>query len=103
MIGKFDKDTIDEFSESFLKGKLPTWSPSVHHNDMKTLNTDCQASFVEDSSDNSYLDDEIMREIMEEAEAAAAAAAEGAEEGKKKKKSKKKDKKKKKSSKKDDL
>jgi len=102
LIGKFDKETIEEHSESFLKGRLPTWSPKLHHDDMKTTSTDCSQKLSgEDSSYNDDLNDEIMREIMAEA---AAEALLKEQETKKKKKTKGKNKKKKKgSSKKDDL
>jgi len=72
LIGKFDKETIEEHSESFLKGRLPTWSPKLHHDDMKMTSTDCsQGLSGEDSSYNDDLDDEIMREIIAEAAAEA--------------------------------
>ena len=101
LIGKFDKETLEEHSESFLKGKLPTWTPKVHHDEMKTTETDCSLGLSGEDAGDSDLDDEIMKEIMAEA---AAEAALKEQESKKKKKSKGKSKKKKKgSSKKDDL
>jgi hypothetical protein len=67
MIGKFDKSTIEEHSDNFLRGRIPTRKPKTHHDEMYVATRDCQSASAEFVSDEDReLEDEILREIMEE-------------------------------------
>lgn len=109
LIGQFDKATIQDHEDRFLKGKLAGWKPQTTHPNMKTEEKDCSLGLNDASGDSSELDDEILREIMQEEEdrrkQAEAEAEEEQKTAKKKKKGKKdkKGKKGKKSSQKDEL
>ena len=67
LIGKFDKESIDDHSERYLKGKLPTWTPKTDLKSMKMESRDCSAPLDDGATqEDQDLQDEILREILEE-------------------------------------
>lgn len=92
LIGQFDRGTIQDHEDRFLKGKLAGWKPQTAHTKMKMEEKDCSIGLTE-SGESSDLDDEILREIMAEEEERRKQAEEEAEEEAKKAKKKKKGKK----------
>ena len=66
LIGKFDKETIQEHESKFLQGRLPTFEmktgSAINIKDLK-----CQEIQIEGASvEGSDIDDEILREILDE-------------------------------------
>ena len=101
MIGKFDKETIQDHVDRYLRGKLAIWSPKQGPDAFYIEEKDCKGGSIEEMSEaDRLLEEEIMREIMEEQAAKDAEAKAAEESSKKKKKGKKKGKK---GSKKEDL
>ena len=94
LIGQFDKATVQDHEDRFLKGKLAGWKPKTPHSQMKMEAKDCSLGFGDSSEGGSSdLDDEILRENMQEEEERRKQAEQEAEEEEKKAKKKKKGKK----------
>jgi hypothetical protein len=67
LIGKFDYETIEDHSDRYLNGKLPTFTPKVSLSNMKSESKDCSLSLDDTTSESDKeLQDEILREILEE-------------------------------------
>jgi hypothetical protein len=104
MIGTFDKQTIEEHQDRFLKGKLATVDTPTRTNAMTIKAVDCAAQQADaTSSKDKDFDDEILKEILAEQKEKEEAAKKEEKKEKKTKKGKGKKKKKKKSAKKDEL
>lgn len=65
MIGTFDKATVHEHQDRFLKGKLPTVETPTKKDKMKINELDCAAQQASASKDDNF-DDEILKEILAE-------------------------------------
>lgn len=72
LIGKFEADTISDHETRFVKGRLPTWTPRRKHTEFTVDTKECQKAADLGSEDTS-LDDEILKEILAEEEARKAA------------------------------
>jgi len=65
LIGKFDKETIQEHEQKFINGRLPT----VELGEKFTIKKlDCPNIRPEISGEDSGLDDDILKEILAEEE-----------------------------------
>ena len=94
MIGKFDRESIEDHEEKFKNNKMSLREANVDKREMKFTEVDCQAQLLAEVSDDDEDFNEILAEIL--AEEKARKEAEEAESGSKKpKKGKKKPKKKK--------
>ena len=96
MIGKFDRESIEDHEEKFKSGKLSVQDMKVDKRDLKFTEIDCPAQMLAEVSDDDDDFDEILAEILAEEKARKEAEEEelgGSSKkssGKKKKKSKKK-------------
>ena len=69
LIGKFDKETIQDHEYRFLRGKLPTFDVPTSSKDIIIQDLDCRNLMMEGGdSGSSDLDDEILQEILREEE-----------------------------------
>ena len=70
LIGMFEKSTIHDHEQRFLKGKLATWNPKKQLKDLVIDETvDCSKPMESASAEDEELYAEIMREMQEEEEA----------------------------------
>ena len=66
MIGKFDRDSIEDHEERFKNGKLPLREAKVAKQNLQFTEIDCQAQVLEAASDDDDDFDEILQEILAE-------------------------------------
>lgn len=66
MIGTFDKATVEEHKQKFLKGKLATVDTPTKKETMTIKDLDCAAQQVSAETKGDNFDDEILKEILAE-------------------------------------
>lgn len=66
MIGTFDKATVEEHQEKFLKGRLATVDTPNKKETMTIKDLDCAAQQVSSETKGDNFDDEILKEILAE-------------------------------------
>lgn len=69
MIGKFDKESIEEHEEKFKNGRLPLQDIKVDKRELEFSEIDCQAQFLSEVVDEDDDFEEILAEILAEEKA----------------------------------
>jgi len=69
MIGKFDKESIEEHEEKFKNGRLPLQDIRVDKRELEFSEIDCQAQFLSEVVDEDDDFEEILAEILAEEKA----------------------------------
>ena len=69
MIGRFDRESIEEHEEKFKSGKLPLQDIKVDKRELQFTEVDCQIPFMNEVVDDDEDFNEILAEILAEEKA----------------------------------